>query len=109
MSVIFKDLHNRISPQDPEGGSSYLDKFFEYHHIDFSVPEKQIILRWKDLAGPDMAEYSKCNGVSNGTLFVVCKNQAQASLVRLNKRELMKNVCAAFPELNINKISVRVE
>lgn len=105
----FEDNYERISPEDPVDGKAYLDLIFQRHKIDLSAPERQIALQWKNIASAQLAEISRCSGVKNGILYVVCSNQSQAALVRMSKSEILKNAKAAFPELAINNINIRVQ
>lgn len=105
----FEDNYERVSPEDPVNGKIFLDKIFQRHKIDLSAPERQISLQWKNIASGQLAEISHCSGVRNGVLFVVCSNQSEASLVRMSKNEILKNAKAAFPELNITNINIRVQ
>lgn len=107
MKLKIKDNYNSLSPEDPQSSLVYLKEVLKLHNIDITDPERQIAMQWRNIAGNSIADISVCNGVKNGTLYVQCSNASQASLVRLNKREILKKISSVFPELNVSKIDIR--
>lgn len=105
----FEEQYDRVSPEDPVDAKIFLDKIFSRHKIDLSAPERQIVLQWKNIAQGQLSEISHCTGVNKGTIFIVCKNQSEATLIRMSKGEIIKNAKAAFPELNITNINIRTK
>ena len=104
-----KDLYKPSMPEDPQASSVYLDRVMKRLKIDINSPENRLVFQWSLIVPQYLAQHCKCAGCRDGILYVVCENQAKAGLVRLNSRELIKNVNAAFPEFNIKKINIRVK
>ena len=105
----FKDNYEALSPEDPQDSSVFLEGVLKRHNIDMSSPERQILLQWENIAGKALAQGSVCTDLKNGTLFVTCENSAKASLIRLNKAEIIKNITAVFPEVKVSKINIRLK
>lgn len=109
-----KDNYNdeaseRISPEVPIESGAYIDKVFEKFGIDVNSPEVQLNIRWKDIVGEELSKVIGFEKIAENTLGVVCKSASIASYVRLNSSDIIKKVDSAFPELEIKKISVRVQ
>ena len=110
MKNNFKTEENeRISPDVPIAGGAYIDKIFEKFGIDISSPEVQLNLRWADIVGKELVKSIGFDKLADGVLSVVCKSASIASYVRLNSNDIIKKVNSAFPELEVKKLSVRVQ
>lgn len=103
-----KDNYESLSPEDPEDSGVYIDKIFKRFGINIDSPEVQLNIRWADIVGPELAKEIFYEKISNGILFVICRNSSYASFVRLNSNDIIKKINSAFPELNIKKIILRV-
>ncbi|MCR5761081.1 MAG: DUF721 domain-containing protein [Sphaerochaetaceae bacterium] len=103
-----KDNYNRLAPEDPVKSNSYFDQVLKRHHIDLDSSESQIKLTWSLIAGETFASVSECEKVSNGTLYIKCKNPSYAASLRMSSRELIKKVNSVFPDLKVTKIRVRI-
>lgn len=104
-----KDNNERIAPDVPIDGSNYIDKVFEKFGIDINSPEIQLSIRWADIVGQELSKVIGFEKIAAGMLEVACKNATIASYVRLNSGDIIKKVDAAFPELKVNKLLVRVQ
>ena len=68
-----------------------------------------MILNWKNIVEPMVAEHSKCEKIKDGVLYVNCDHASHASYIRLNAREIMKAIRSIYPELELKKIITRVK
>lgn len=109
LKLKFTDNYERLSPEEPVKGTDYFNEVLKFHKIDLSDPEKQIILQWKNIAGPSIASITKCKGLNNGVLEITCLHSAQAGLVRLHSCEIIKNIKTVFPQIRLDKINIRTK
>lgn len=96
-------------PEDPQDATVYLDRVFERLKIDIKSPEYSLSVQWPSVVTPYIAQHCRCTGCKDGVLYLVCANQSQANLTRLNSTEIIKRVNSAFPEFDIKKINIRVK
>ncbi len=102
-------IYNRIEPEDPVTSADFLKQILDRYHIDFNNPARHIISQWKELAGPAIGNYSECVGYSKGVIEVVCSHPAYLQLVKMSKKEILKNVNSVFPELKVTDMRVSVK
>lgn len=102
------DPNQRLEPENPTSSEKFFDVIFKRFNIDRSTPEAMISSQWNQIVGDNLASISKFGSLKNGVLTVFCDNGSQATLFRMNKSEVIKNIKAVFPEININKINIRV-
>lgn len=103
------DPNERLEPENPTSSKQFFDVIFKRFNIDRSAPEAMIASQWAQIVGDNLAKISKFGGIKNGELTVLCTNGSEATLFRMNKNEVIKNIKSVFPELNINKINIRVK
>jgi len=103
------DPNIRIAPENPINSANFFDVIFKRYNIKRSTSESMIASQWRDIVGPELAEISKFGSLKNGILTVFCDNGSQATLFRMNKSEVIKNIQSVFPELVINKVNIRVK
>lgn len=104
-----EDRNSEFQSSEYRKASYFIEGFLKKFSIDKNSPENRIISEWEQLAGKHISSISRCIGVKNKNLMVVCKNSSYSALVKLNRREILKNIQTAFPEIKINKISVIIE
>lgn len=102
------DNYERIAPEDPKTGEIYFNQVLERFDIDLKDPENQLIMNWRKIVGDQMAEHCRCMGVQDKNLYVVCDHPSRASFIRLNAKEMLKNINTIFPELDLRKIITRL-
>ena len=103
-----KDNYKAIAGEDPVSGSVFLDQVLERFNIELKDPVNQIMVRWKDFAGPAIAEHSSCERYSEGVLHVVCDHPSRASYIRMNSSEIIKKINGVYPEVDLKKIVTHI-
>ncbi|MCR4675759.1 MAG: DUF721 domain-containing protein [Sphaerochaetaceae bacterium] len=103
-----KDSHRHLCPEDPLDSKVFFDQVLKDLRIDMNSSENQLKLTWKMITGEQIGSMSRCENIKNGTVYVECTHPASAAGIRMNSRELIKKINSVFPDLNINKIRVRV-
>lgn len=104
-----QDNYEPIAQEDPVSGKVFIDQVMERYDIDLNNVSNQVILNWKTLVEPVVAEYSKCEKIKDGVMTVTCDHPSHASYIRLNAREIMKSIKGVFPEIELKKIITRVK
>lgn len=102
------DPNKRLEPENPTSSEKFFDVIFKRFNIDRSSPEAVIASQWNQIVGDNLSSISKFGSLKNGSLTVFCQNGSQATLIRMNKTEIIKNIKSLFPEVIINKLEVRI-
>ena len=103
-----KDNYSPLAPEDPMFGSIFVDQVLERFGIDPNDPSNQLSMRWHDIVGSEISDHTFFEKMEGKTIYVACDNPSRASYIKLNGKDILKNIKGVFPELEINKISVRV-
>ncbi len=104
-----KDNYKPLANEDPTPSKVFFDQVMDRFHIDLDDVCSQVVLQWKNIVEPSVAEHSKCEKIKDGTLYVSCDSQVRASYIRLNSREIIKSIKGVFPEIELKKIITRVK
>ncbi len=103
-----KDNYEALANEDPVGGNVFLDQVLERFNIDLKDPVTQIMVKWKDIVGPSIADHTRCEKYVDGVLYLACDHPSRASYIRMNSSEIIKTVRGVFPEVDLKKIVTRV-
>ncbi len=103
------DNYQALANEDPVSGSVFLDQVMDRFNIDLKDPVNQMMLRWKDIVGEQIAQHTRCERFSDGVLYLICDHPSRASYIRMNRSELIKRVTGVFPEVDLKKIVTRVK
>ena len=104
-----KDKYDALANEDPVSGEVFLNQVLDRFNIDLNDPVNQIIIRWKDIAGEDIAKHTRCERISDGVLYLACDHPSRASYIRLNSSEIIKRITGVFPEVDLKKIVTHVK
>ena len=99
-------IYQRLEPEDPVKSEEYIKVILERYHIDPEKPEYQLTSHWKDIVGDSIAAISVCSGCKDGIAEVKCGHPAQIQLLKINKREILKNIESMLPELKIKDLKI---
>ena len=104
-----KDNYKPLANEDPTSSKVFFDQVLDRFNIDLDDVSSQVILNWKTLVEPAVAEHSKCEKIKDGTMYVICDHPSRASYIRLNSKEIIKSIKGVFPEIELKKIVTRVK
>lgn len=104
-----QDNYEPLASEDPTSSKVFIDQVLERFHINLDDVANQVILNWKSIVDPVVAEHSKCEKIKDGVMTVICDHPSHASYIRLNAREIMKSIKGIFPEIELKKINTRVK
>ena len=104
-----KDNYKPLANEEPTKSEVFFDQVLDRFHIDLDDVSSQIVLQWKNLVEPAVAEHSRCEKIKDGILYLTCDHSSRASYIRLNAREIMKSIRSVFPEIELKKIITRVK
>ena len=99
-----KDNYKPMAPEDPVSGQVFLNQVLDRFNIDLEKPENQIVINWKTLIGEELASHCRCERVEKGIMYVCCDHPSRAARIRLEAREIIKNIRGVYPEINLSKI-----
>ena len=102
------DKYSPLAPEDPMFGNVFIDQVLQRFGIDPTDPSNQLLMRWHDIVGSEISKHTFFEKIEENTLHIACDNPSRASYIKLNGKDILKNIKGVFPELEINKISVRV-
>lgn len=103
-----KNDYEPMAPENPVNSTLFFKDILGRLKIDLNSPEHVLANQWEAIVGENLAHTSKFCSIENNVLKVKCTNACAASLFRMNSSEIIKKVNSIFPEININKINVRV-
>ena len=104
-----RDNYNALANEDPVSGEVFLNQVLDRFNIDLKDPVTQLIVRWKDIVGTQMAEHTSCERYCDGVLHLICDHPSRATQVRMNSSEIIKIIRGVFPEIDLKKIVTRVK
>ena len=104
-----KDNYEALANEDPVSGNVFLDQVLDRFNIDLKDPITQIMVRWKDIVGQNIADHTRCERYSDGVLYLICDHPSRASYIRMNSSEILKSIRGVFPEVDLKKIVTRVK
>ena len=99
-----KDGYKPLASEDPVEGNVFMDQVLDRFNIDLDKPENQIIIHWSSLVGKETAAHARCEKIEKGVLYVSCDHPSRAAGIRLESKEILKNIKGVFPEINLSKI-----
>jgi len=102
-----RDNYEALAKEDPVSGKVFIDQVLDRFDIDLSDPINRIMISWKDIVGPAIAEHSRCEKYKNGILYLICDHPSRASYIRMNSSEIVKKIKGVFPEVDLKKIVTR--
>lgn len=103
-----RDNYSPISPEDPLDGSFYVDQVLKRFGIDPSEPSNQLAMRWRDIVGEDVSKHVFFDRIDGDVVHIACDHPSRASYMKINGNDVIKKIKAAFPELDVKRIQVRV-
>jgi predicted nucleic acid-binding Zn ribbon protein len=71
------------------------------------LTESDVMSGWPEVVGPDVAARTSPQGLSDGTLLVLCESTAWATQLRLLSPEILTRLLAAFPDARVTALSFR--
>lgn len=101
-----KDYNKPLAPEDPVSSKVFIDKILSKFKIDLDSSQSQLAAQWNIVLG-SMAQLCSFVSLKNGILTVSCPHPAKASVVRMNKNEIIKSIKGVFPELEIRQLTVK--
>lgn len=108
MSSKFRDSYKPLSKELPVSGEVFFNQVLERFDINLNDPANQVIMRWEKIAGQELAAHSRCDRIENNILYVSCDHPTRAAYIRLNCREILKNIKSIYPEIDLKKIVTRI-
>ena len=99
-----KDNYKPMAPEDPVSGKLFMDQVLDRFGIDLDKPENQVVINWKALVGEETASHCRCEKIEKGVVYVCCDHPSRAARMRLEAREIIKNIRGVYPEINLSKI-----
>ncbi|QJU55478.1 DciA family protein [Herbiconiux sp. KACC 21604] len=69
-----------------------------------SLAKSDLLLAWKEIAGPDTAEHSTPVGITDAVLTVRCDSTAWATQLRHMRVLIMTTIAQRFPDAGIESI-----
>ncbi|WP_368497890.1 DUF721 domain-containing protein [Herbiconiux sp. A18JL235] len=69
-----------------------------------SLAKSDLLLAWKEIAGPDTAEHSTPIGITDSVLTVQCDSTAWATQLRHMRVLIMTTIAQRFPDAGIESI-----
>ncbi|MBQ7643600.1 MAG: DUF721 domain-containing protein [Spirochaetales bacterium] len=104
-----KDNYKPLANEDPTSSDVFFNQVLDRFHIDLDDVSSQVVVHWKTLVEPAVADHSKCEKIKDGVLYLTCDHPSRASYIRLNSREIIKSIRSVFPEIELKKIITRVK
>jgi predicted nucleic acid-binding Zn ribbon protein len=71
------------------------------------LTESDVISGWPEVVGPDVAARTSPQGITDGTLLVLCESTAWATQLRLLSPEILTRLVEAFPDAPVTALSFR--
>ena len=71
------------------------------------LTESDLLSGWPEIVGPDIAARTVPQGLSEGTLLVLCESTAWATQLRLLSPEILTRLVTAFPDARVTALSFR--
>jgi predicted nucleic acid-binding Zn ribbon protein len=71
------------------------------------LTESDVMSGWPEVVGPDVAARTSPQGLTDGTLLVLCESTAWATQLRLLSPEILTRLLAAFPDARVTALSFR--
>jgi predicted nucleic acid-binding Zn ribbon protein len=71
------------------------------------LTESDLMSGWPEVVGPDVAARTTPQGLTDGTLLVLCESTAWATQLRLLSPEILTRLVAAFPDARVTALSFR--
>jgi predicted nucleic acid-binding Zn ribbon protein len=71
------------------------------------LTESDLLSSWPEVVGPDVAARTTPQGLTDGTLLVLCESTAWATQLRLLSPEILTRLLAAFPDARVTSLSFR--
>lgn len=83
-----------------------MDLVLQDFRIPLDDPRLQLGARWKDIVGEKAASHTKPYDVEGDTLVVKADHPVWIQLLSLQRSQVVKRVCQAFPSLGIAHLKV---
>lgn len=71
------------------------------------LTESDLMSGWPEVVGPDVAARTSPQGLSDGTLLVLCESTAWATQLRMLSPEILTRLVTAFPDARVTALSFR--
>ncbi|MCF8540280.1 MAG: DciA family protein [Aurantimicrobium sp.] len=93
--------------RDPRGlGAIVTDLTSDLGWTPF-LTESDLMSGWPEVVGPDVAARTSPQGLTDGTLLVLCESTAWATQLRMLSPEILTRLVAAFPDARVTALSFR--
>jgi predicted nucleic acid-binding Zn ribbon protein len=93
--------------RDPRGlGTIVTDLTTDLGWTPF-LTESDLMSGWPEVVGPDVAARTSPQGLTDGTLLVLCESTAWATQLRMLSPEILTRLVAAFPDARVTALSFR--
>jgi predicted nucleic acid-binding Zn ribbon protein len=93
--------------RDPRGlGAIVTDLTSDLGWTPF-LTESDLMSGWPEVVGPDVAARTSPQGLTDGTLLVLCESTAWATQLRMLSPEILTRLVTAFPDARVTALSFR--
>ena len=93
--------------RDPHSLSGAFDQLSEEMGWRAPLAEADLLVRWREVVGDQIADHTTPLGIVDETLTIVTDSSAWATQLRLMRHEVLVKLAENMPELTINQISVK--
>lgn len=103
-----KAKKNKSKPFDegrqPKTIASTMDSLIQSFGWENKIAEGELFANWSELVGDKVAENSFPEDLAKGILTIRCKSTAWATQLRIMSPEILANVTAKLPELEVKEL-----
>ena len=105
---VSEDNEDAFTPgRDPHSLSGAFDQLSEEMGWRAPLAEADLLVRWREVVGDQIADHTTPLGIVDETLTIVTDSSAWATQLRLMRHEVLVKLAENMPELTINQISVK--
>jgi len=105
---VSEDNEDAFTPgRDPHSLSGAFDQLSEEMGWRAPLAEADLLMRWREVVGDQIADHTTPLGIVDETLTIVTDSSAWATQLRLMRHEVLVKLAENMPELTINQISVK--
>lgn len=104
----FTENEDAFTPgRDPLHLGGAFDQLTEEMGWVGSLAEADLLVRWREIVGDNIADHATPVGLSDETLTIVTDSSAWATQLRLMRNDLIINLTQTVPQLTISHIVVK--
>jgi hypothetical protein len=85
-----------------------LKEFFAFYNIEGGKEYVALFSSWRKMAGDDIAAHSRIFNLQKGALIVEVDHPGWAQLLRMKQADILQRLSAAYPDLGIRMIHIRL-